>query len=243
MTVINWYYIFLLALVLLSYHRASLVIWTTSFIVLLIVATKYTGLTVGMIICWILFLSIAIPLNVKVWRYRFLSKPLLNFYRNVMPTMSRTEREAISAGTVTWEGDLFRGNPSWRKLLKISPPKLTPEEQAFIDGPLETLCGMIHDWDITHNRADLPPEMWKFIKEQGFFGLIIPKVYGGKEFSAYAHSQILTKISGLSVTVSTTVAVPNSLGPAELLLHYGTDEQKQYYLPKLAKGEEIPCLL
>ncbi len=241
MTAINWYYVFLLALVLLSYHRASLVIWTSCFLVLLIAGTKYTGVTLGMMISWLVFLALAIPLNVKAWRYRYISLPMLNFYRKVMPTMSRTERDAISAGTVTWEGDLFRGNPSWKKLLKVTPAKLTAEEQAFIDGPLETLCSMIHDWDITHNLADLPPEMWQFIKEQGFFGLIIPKQYGGKEFSAYAHSQILVKISGLSVTVSTTVAVPNSLGPAELLLHYGTEQQKQYYLPRLARGEEIPC--
>jgi acyl-CoA dehydrogenase len=159
----------------------------------------------------------------------------------MMPAMSRTEREAIAAGTVTWEGDLFRGNPNWKKLLRIPAPKLTLEEEAFISGPLETLCSMIRDWEITHNRADLPPEMWAFIKEQGFFGLVIPKEYGGKGFSAYAHSQILIKISGLSITVSTTVSVPNTLGPGELLVHYGTDEQKNYYLPRLARGEEIPC--
>jgi len=241
MTLINWYYLFLLAIILLSYHRASLILWTSTFLVLLIAGTKFSGLTIGMITSWLIFLIIAIPLNIKPWRYRFLSQPLLNLYTKIMPTMSRTEREAISAGTVTWEGDLFRGNPNWRQFLKIPPATLTAEEKSFIEGPLETLCSMIHDWDITHNRADLPPEMWAFLKEQGFFGLIIPKQYGGKEFSAYAHSQILVKISGLSITVSTTVAVPNSLGPAELLLHYGTEEQKNYYLPKLAKGEEIPC--
>ena len=158
-----------------------------------------------------------------------------------MPTMSSTEREAISAGTITWEGDLFSGKPNWKKLLDLPYAKLTAEEQAFLAGPTEELCRMINDWDITHNRADLPPAMWSFIKKQGFFGLIIPKEYGGKAFSAYAHSQILIKISGLSVTVSTTIAVPNSLGPAELILHYGTDEQKKYYLPRLATGEEMPC--
>jgi acyl-CoA dehydrogenase len=158
-----------------------------------------------------------------------------------MPTMSRTEREALAAGTVTWEGDLFRGAPNWKKMLKFPKPHLTAEEQAFIDGPVATLCGMINDWDITHNRADMPPEIWQFLKDNGFFSLIIPKQYGGKQFSAYAHSQILTIVYGLSATVATTIGVPNSLGPAELLLHYGTDEQKNYYLPRLARGQDVPC--
>lgn len=225
----------------LFYHRVSLVIWTAALALLLSAMTYLCGLTFGIFLLWIMFIGAATLLHVKKWRYQFISQPLLALYRRQLPNMSRTEREAIAAGTVTWEGDLFRGNPSWKKLLAFTPPALTPEEQAFIEGPVNTLCKMINDWDITHNRADLPPEMWKFIKEQGFFGLIIPKQYGGKEFSAYAHSQILVKLSGLSITVSTTVAVPNSLGPAELLLHYGTEAQKQYYLPKLATGEEIPC--
>ncbi|OGT42963.1 MAG: acyl-CoA dehydrogenase [Gammaproteobacteria bacterium RIFCSPHIGHO2_12_FULL_40_19] len=233
--------IFLLTFFLLAYHRASLSIWTTSFALLLVFSTALIGLTVGIAFAWVIFLVIALPLTITVWRRRFISQPLLNFYKKVMPVMSRTEREAIHSGTVTWEGDLFRGNPSWRKLISYPSATLTVEEQDFLNGPVETLCRMISDWDITHNRADLPSEMWKFIKEQGFFGLIIPKRYGGKQFSAYAHSQIIVKISGLSVTVSTTIAVPNSLGPAELLLHYGTEEQKNYYLPRLARGEEIPC--
>lgn len=238
---LSWLVAFLLVFTVLAYQRASLIIWTLCFALLLLFATKFHGLSVGIIVGWIAFLAIFVPLNIKPWRRRFISQYLLNFYRNVMPTMSRTEREAISAGTVTWEGDLFRGNPDWHKLLATPSATLTPEEKAFLDGPTETLCRMISDWDITHNYADLPPDMWKFLKEQGFFALIIPKRYGGKEFSAYAHSQILVKISGRSITVSSTVAVPNSLGPAELLLHYGTEEQKNYYLPRLAKGEEIPC--
>ena len=241
MSGLSWLVVFFVAMGALSYHRAALWVWTASLTVILAAITFMCGISIGIIFAWILFLAAIIPLHVKKLRHRFISKPLLTLYRNVMPTMSRTEREAIAAGTVTWEGDLFRGNPNWKKLLAFTPPTLTAEEQAFIDGPVNTLCKMINDWDITHNRADLPPEMWTFIKEQGFFGLIIPKEYGGKAFSAYAHSQILVKVSGLSVTVSTTIAVPNSLGPAELILHYGTDEQKQYYLPRLATGEEIPC--
>jgi acyl-CoA dehydrogenase len=241
MAEINWCLIGLLLIITLIYQRASLIIWTASLALLLLLTANFNGITFGLICSTILFLLIFMPLNVKVWRQRLISQPCLSIYRKLMPSLSRTEREAIAAGTVTWEGDLFCGNPRWKKLLSLPAPTLTSEEQAFLDGPVETLCRMINDWDITHNRADLPPEVWRFIKEQGFFGLIIPKNYGGKQFSAYAHSQILVKISGRSVTVSSTIAVPNSLGPAELLLHYGTEEQKNYYLPRLAAGTEIPC--
>lgn len=179
--------------------------------------------------------------KLAIWRRQHVTNRVFKTYRRLMPTMSVTERDAISAGTVTFEADLFSGSPDWQKLLSFPAPKLTAEEQAFLDGPVNQLCSMIDDWDITQHRADLPPELWQFIKEQGFFGLIIPKEYGGKGFSAYAHSQIIVKVSGLSITVSTTIAVPNSLGPAELLLHYGTEAQKKYYLPRLAIGEEIPC--
>src|SRR3990167_3783909 len=236
-----WFLIFFLTFVLLAYQRASLIVWTICFASLLIFVTKFCGLTPKIIISWLVFLMIAIPFNLRAYRRRLITQPLFNLYRKVMPTMSRTEREAIASGTVTFEGDLFGGRPNWRKFLSLPAAQLTDEEKAFIDGPVDTLCRMISDWDITHNRADLPETMWAFLKEQGFFGLIIPKQYGGKQFSAYAHSQILVKISGRSVTVSTTVAVPNSLGPADLLLHYGTEDQKKYYLPRLAKGEEIPC--
>jgi acyl-CoA dehydrogenase len=238
---LGWFLAFIFVVGVLAYHRASFIIWTLSVGLFLVLATRFLGIGVGMVLAWIFYLAFAIPFNIAKWRRQFISRRILNFYRNVMPTMSRTEREAISAGTVTWEGDLFRGNPNWQKLLSHAPAKLTAEEQVFLDGPVETLCRMIHDWQITHTNMDLSPEIWSYLKEQGFFALIIPKSYGGKQFSAYAHSQILIKISGRSITASSTVAVPNSLGPAELLLHYGTEEQKNYYLPRLAKGEEIPC--
>ncbi len=175
------------------------------------------------------------------WRRKFFTKPVFKKYSAVMPTMSQTERDAIAAGTVTFEADLFRGNPDWQTLLALKTATLTTEEQAFLDGPVNQLCSMINDWEITHQYADLPPAVWQFMREQGFFGLIIPKEYGGKGFSALAHSAVIVKVSGLSITASTTIAVPNSLGPAELLLHYGTNQQKDYYLPRLAKGTEIPC--
>lgn len=242
MTGLQWFLIFLTAFAVLSYHRASLMVWTISFALLLAVFTKFgSQLVISLTVTWIVLLCIFVPLNILPLRRRLFSKPILNFYRKIMPSMSRTEKEALAAGSVTWEGDLFRGAPRWEKLLSLPKPKLSAEEEAFLNGPVETLCKMIDDWDITHNRADMPPEMWKFIREEGFFSLIIPKSYGGKEFSAYAHSQILTKLYGRSTTVASTVAVPNSLGPAELILHYGTTEQKNYYLPRLARSEEIPC--
>ncbi|OGT58724.1 MAG: acyl-CoA dehydrogenase [Gammaproteobacteria bacterium RIFCSPHIGHO2_12_FULL_43_28] len=237
----TWLIILLGVFGVLMYHRASLIVWTICYALLLTFAVNFYGMTVVTITGTLLFLLIFVPLNLFPLRRRLLSEPVFRLYRNIMPTMSRTEQEAIAAGTVTWEGDLFRGNPNWDKLLALPPATLSAEEQAFIDGPVDKLCQMLDDWDITRNRADLTEETWQFIKDEGFFALIIPKTYGGKAFSAYAHSQILTKISGRSVTASTTVAVPNSLGPAELLLHYGTEEQKNYYLPRLAKGIEIPC--
>ena len=159
----------------------------------------------------------------------------------MLPSMSQTEKDALEAGTVWWDGELFTGGPDWDKLLSATPPRLTAEEQAFIDGPCEELCRMIDDWDITHRRADLPPHLWDYIKTKGFFAMIIPKKYGGLEFSAYAHSCVLVKLSSRSGVVASTVAVPNSLGPGELLLHYGTEEQRNHYLPRLARGEEVPC--
>ena len=237
-----WFLSFLIIIGTLAYQRASLKVWTLALAVFLILVTLLSTLSiVSLVIEWALFFAIFVPLNVPSLRYKFISKPILKYYRKEMPTMSRTEREALAAGTVGWEGDIFRGNPDWDKLLSFPIPQLTEEEQAFIDGPVEKLCHMIDDWDITFKRGDLPPEMWEFLKAEGFFGLIVPKSFGGKQFSAFAHSQILTKVYGRSPTVATTISVPNSLGPAELLLHYGTTEQKNYYLPRLAAGQEIPC--
>ena len=155
--------------------------------------------------------------------------------------MSSTERDAIEAGTVWWDGDLFSGKPDWEKLLAMPAPALTAEEQRFLDRECEELCAMVNDWDATHVYRDLPQPVWQFIKDKGFLGMVIPKEFGGLGFSGYAHSQVITKLSTHSGTVAVTVMVPNSLGPGELLRHYGTDEQKKHYLPRLAKGVEIPC--
>jgi acyl-CoA dehydrogenase len=183
----------------------------------------------------------ALVLGVPPLRRALVAKPLLGVFRRVMPPMSQTEREALEAGTVGFDGELFSGSPAWRELLATPRTKLTAEEQHFIDHEVETLCAMISDWETTNVHRDLPPHVWQYIKEHGFLGMIIPKAYGGLGFSAYAHSQVITKLSTRSGTVAVTVLVPNSLGPGELLLHYGTDEQKRRYLPRLARGLEIPC--
>ncbi|MDH5287646.1 MAG: acyl-CoA dehydrogenase [Betaproteobacteria bacterium] len=187
------------------------------------------------------FVVLAPALLVPALRRKLISEPVLRAFRNVLPPMSPTEREALEAGTVWWDGELFSGRPDWRKLLDVAPAKLTAEEQRFLDEDTEELCAMVSDWETTNVYKDLPPRAWQFIKDRGFLGMIIPKEYGGLEFSAYAQSQVVQKLSTRSSTTSVTVLVPNSLGPGELLLHYGTDEQKRHYLPRLAKGLEIPC--
>src|SRR5215467_13738446 len=174
------------------------------------------------------------------WRQRNVTKPILNWYRKVLPAISPTERDAIAAGTVWWDADLFSGKPDWSKLRSFEKPALTPEEQAFLDGPVEQLCAMLNDWDI-RRTGDLPEHIWAFIRDHGFMGMIIPKERGGLGFSALAHSQVVMKVASRSPSAAVTVMVPNSLGPAELLMRYGTEEQRDYYLPRLAKGLEIPC--
>lgn len=235
---------FVAAVLFLAYRRLSLLAFTVTFTALLVAYTMFgaqsapAGLWKGFL--W-LMLGLLWLLNVRPLRKVLITRPFMKTYRRLLPAMSRTEKEALEAGTVWWDGELFTGAPRWQKLLATNPPRLSSEEQAFLDGPCEELCRMLDDWDITHRRADLPPHVWEFLKSRGFFAMIIPKRYGGLEFSAYAHSCVLAKIASRSATVSSTVAVPNSLGPAELLNHYGTEEQKSYYLPRLARGEEVPC--
>jgi len=193
-----------------------------------------------LVIFWLLWLAVAIPLALPELRRKHFTAPLFAWFQKVLPPMSNTEKDAIEAGTVWWDGELFSGRPDWDKLLAYPKATLTAEEQAFIDGPTEELCAMVSEWEIGQ-RMDLPPEAWEHIKQHGFFALIIPKEYGGKGFSAYAHSQVAMKLATRSGDLASTVMVPNSLGPAELLLHYGTEEQRNHYLPRLARGEDIPC--
>lgn len=174
-------------------------------------------------------------------RRNLFSRPLLGWVRGMLPKLSDTEAEALKSGSVDWDGELFSGHPRWDQLLELPHAKLTEEEQAFVDGPVTKLCEMIDDWSITNELFDLPEEVWDYIRKEGFFGLVIPKEYGGKGFSQTAHSEIVMKLSTRSVSAAVTVMVPNSLGPGELLMEYGTQEQKSHYLPRLTSGEEIPC--
>lgn len=222
----------------LFYHRISLslssailLLWTAA----MAVAHLWTP--------WLLLplAIVLLPLNLTSLRRKLFSKPVLQRFQQVMPPMSRTEKEAIDAGTTWWEGDLFQGKPDWQKLHSYPQPRLTPEEQAFIDGPVEEACRMANDFQITHELADMPPALWAYLKEHRFFAMIIKKEYGGLAFSAYAQARVLQKLSGVSGILAITVGVPNSLGPGELLQHYGTEKQKDHYLPRLARGDEIPC--
>lgn len=222
----------------LAYNRASLTMFTAAIAVILAIGSAFD---VAGTAAWIVFLVLALPLNIAVVRQQYLTKPLLKLYRKIMPEMSNTEKEAIDAGTTWWEADLFRGNPDWQKMHNFPVPRLSAEEQAFLDGPVEEVLAIMDDWHTTHERADLAPEVYQYLKDKGFFAMIIKKEYGGLEFSAYAQSCVLQKLTSKSMVLSSIVGVPNSLGPGELLQHYGTDEQKKHYLPRLAKGLEVPC--
>ena len=231
----------------LAYFRAGLPVWTAAAAAALgafqglavLAGTPWAAGTAWGL--WGAFAAAAAALNLPALRRALVMRPLFGLVRGKLPPLSRTEREALEAGTVWWDGELFSGAPDWSRLLAQPKAALTPEEQAFLDGPVEELCGMLDDWRIVEELRDLPPEVWQFLKDKGFLGMIIPKRYGGLGFSALAHSQVIIKIASRSVTAVVTVMVPNSLGPAELLNHYGTEAQKNHYLPRLARGLDIPC--
>lgn len=192
---------------------------------------------------WLLLLPTLILsaiLNVPQWRRAALTAPVYARLKAALPPMSSTEREALEAGTTWWEKDLFSGAPDWDRFASITPPRLTDAEQSFLDDEVETLCQLIDDWEV-QQRGDLSPETWDYLRKNGFFGLIIPREYGGRAFSPYAQSRVMSKIASRSITAAVTAMVPNSLGPGELLVKYGTDEQKQRWLPGLADGSELPC--
>ncbi len=232
-----WLAIFFITLSVLVYHQISL-LKSTLILAAVLVVYSISSFNLGL---WAVFLLIFIPINIPVLRSKIISKPAYHWMQSVMPEMSQTEQEALEAGDTWWDAQLFSGKPNWDVLLNLPASKLSKEEQAFLDGPTETLCSMLDDWDITHNLQDLPESVWEYIKQHKFCGMIIPKKYGGLEFSHFAHSEIVMKISSRSSSAAVTVMVPNSLGPAKLLLSYGTEEQKDYYLPRLATGQEIPC--
>lgn len=226
----------------LFYFRTPLLLSTSVVAIGLLIWGFATAASIFvLVLVGLLFLAIAVPLNLPSIRRQWVSDKVLRLFRKVMPKMSQTERDALEAGSVWWDGELFSGQPTWQALLETPSPRLNSEEQAFLDGPVEQLCHMLDDWKITQEYNDLPPEVWQFIKDNGFFGMIIPKRYGGLEFSALAHSSVVMKVASRSITAAVTIMVPNSLGPAELLLRYGTTEQRDQYLPNLAKGQEVPC--
>lgn len=238
-----WLVVFIGAGLALAYHRLSLRTATIAMGALLVVYTLSGPGWLWGLFAWVIYAGLATVLNTDAIRQSLITQPIMDFFRKVLPTMSATERTALDAGTVWWEGELFTGQPDWERLRNIPAPQLSEEEQAFLDGPVRDVMGMCDEWQITHEDGDLPPEVWERLKKDKFFGMIIPKDYGGLGFSAYAHSSVLAQLNGgpAGTVLSSTVAVPNSLGPAELLLHYGTDEQRDYYLPRLADGREIPC--
>jgi acyl-CoA dehydrogenase len=236
-----WLLLFVGGGIFLAYQRIDL---RTSTIAAGLAVLAYTvfgeGSFLWKLVLWAAFGAMIVP-NLIEFRREKITKPLLDVYRKMLPSMSDTEREALEAGNVWWEGELFSGMPNWDRLMSYPAPKLSDEEQAFLDGPCEELCRMLNDWEICHEHADMPREVWDYIIENKFFAMIIPKQYGGLEFSAYANACVIMKLASRSATASSTIGVPNSLGPAELLLHYGTEEQKNRYLPGLADGSEIPC--
>ncbi|SUI72439.1 acyl-CoA dehydrogenase FadE [Shewanella morhuae] len=238
MTTLLWIIAMILVLGTLAYLRVSLL---TTTIAAAVVMTAGWALDIVGPISWIVFLVIALPFNISAFRQNVISRPLMKVYRGIMPEMSTTEKEAIEAGTTWWEADLFAGNPNWKKLHNYPVARLSADEQAFLDGPVEEVCRMVNQHQVSHQLADLPADVWQYLKDHGFFAMIIKKKFGGLEYSAYAQSRVLQKLAGLSSELASTVGVPNSLGPGELLQHYGTPEQQNHYLPRLAKGLEVPC--
>jgi len=194
-----------------------------------------------MFILFLLVMAVVVILAVPDIRRNLVTKPIFGIFKKILPPLSDTEREAMEAGDVWWDGELFKGKPDWAKLHAIPKPQLSAEEQSFLDNEVETLLNMLDDYKIVNETRDLPKPVWDYIKGNGFFAMIIPKSFGGREFSAIANSTIVSRIATRSLTAAVTVMVPNSLGPGELLMHYGTQEQKDRWLPGLAAGTEVPC--
>ncbi|WP_292227271.1 acyl-CoA dehydrogenase [Brevundimonas sp.] len=227
---------------ILTFHQARMAWWALAVIGWILagwgleVVAPQTAVILAAVAAPILLLLTFRPL-----RRAILSRPAMAGFRQIMPRMSATEQAAVEAGNVWWDAELFAGKPDWRRLLSTPAPSLTAEEQRFLDVETEHLCDLANDWETTSVWQDLSPKAWAYAKDKGFLGMIVPKAYGGLGFSAYAHSQVIQKLSTRCSAAAVSVMVPNSLGPAELLLHYGTEDQKNHYLPRLARGQEIPC--
>lgn len=240
--VIVWCIVLLFNNSLLGFYNASKTVYAISFFIFIAILLEllHVSLTTWTIVM-LIYATLSAIFLINPLRRLVIIKPLLALYRKKVPKLSATERAAMAAGSVSWDGELFSGAPHAEILLNYSKPTLTAEEAAFLQGPVEELCAQLDTWAIQFKEGDMPDSVWQFIKEQGFLGLIIPKEYGGKAFSAYAHSRVISKLASVSMVAAVSVCVPNSLGPAELLSHYGTKAQKDYYLPRLAQGIEIPC--
>ncbi|MCG8434062.1 MAG: acyl-CoA dehydrogenase family protein, partial [Gammaproteobacteria bacterium] len=237
-----WWVILIAVVLTLAFFRASRPVWTSIAGAVVLGFTWYSESSVfAKLLVIALYALPAVIFNLPELRRRLISDRLLDFYRNSMPDISQTERDALEAGSTWWDAELFTGMPKWKELLEFPGAKLSEEERAFIDGPAEELCAMLDDYQIDNEMHDLTPDTWKFIKDKGFFGMIIPKEYGGKGFSQTGHASVILKIATRSISSALTVMIPNSVGPGKLLLRYGTEEQKNYYLPRLASGEEVPC--
>ena len=238
-----WFILVLVIAALALVYVQARASWWLACMIVWVAAAQVSGAAgpAATILLAVLFVLPALVLTIKPLRRAWLAKPLLELFRKILPEMSQTERDAIEAGTVWWDAELFSGRPHWDTLLGYGPATLTAEEQAFLDVECEHLCDLANDWETTMVWQDLSPQSWQYIKERGFLGMIIPRQYGGKQFSAYAHSQVIMKLATRCSAAAVSVMVPNSLGPAELLMHYGTEAQKNHYLPRLARGEDIPC--
>ncbi len=227
---------------LLAYLGAPLLLWTITagllFLALpLLGVIGNTAAAIGAVV----FVALALLLNLRPLRRALLTRPIFAVFKKVLPEMSSTEREALEAGDTWWEAELFRGRPDWNQLLDFKYTALTPQEQSFLDNECEALCKLCDDWKVEYEAKDLSPEVWAYIREHKFLAMLIKQEYGGLGFSANAQSAVVTKLATKSITLAVTVMVPNSLGPGELLMHYGTDAQKQHWLPGLVSGKEIPC--
>jgi acyl-CoA dehydrogenase len=232
----------LAGVIALGMRKAPLWVWAASLAAAALLWQWSVHGSMGLFgaLLWLLAIAFGL-LAVPAIRRAALIAPAFKFVKGTLPKVSDTETQALEAGTVGFDAELFSGTPDWDKLRAIAPIVLTPEEQAFLDGPTQELCGMIDDWQVRHAAREVPQTIWDFLKKHGFLGMLISKEHGGLGFSAQAQSLIIGKIASRSPDVVTIVMVPNSLGPGELLEKYGTEHQKDYYLPRLARGEEVPC--
>lgn len=237
-----WMALLIIGVLTLMLLRARVWGWLLAEVVWIWIGVMTLQISLSGTLLWFLLMcGPTVVVAIAPLRQTLLTQAALALCRKILPRLSETERDAIEAGTVWWDADLFSGKPQWQRLLALPPPTLTAQEQAFLDHDVEQLCAMLDDWDSSVTWQDLPPQAWQFIKERGFLGMIIPRQYGGRQFSAYMHSQVIMKLSSRCPAAAMSVMMPNAQGAAALLLHYGSEAQKDYYLPRLARGEDIPC--